>query len=327
MQGRRLRRVFHIASMLMESRYGLTLDQIHARLGLHEASPRTVRRDLDDLRNAGLLQPPQRSSDLVRHAWRHGRSDPAPRVTEKEFLALLIARAVMASFRGTALGAPLDRLLAKLQARLGPATARSSALVAQKFLVRPTSLKSYEKQLSTIRKLLQAVLDERPLAVSYHASHASEPRNAAYDPLGLLVHDGNLYAVVRDRAGGEIVKLKVDRILRCRLLRGRFARPPGFQIDSVIGRSVGIMSTEEPATRYTFRAFGYAARNVREDAWHETQQVSHVHETYIDFSVEVADETELLRRFFSLLPNVRVLGPPSFRGRVHEILAEALRSG
>jgi predicted DNA-binding transcriptional regulator YafY len=116
---------------------------------------------------------------------------------------------------------------------------------------------------------------------------------------------------------------KLDRFQKAALTDDYFAVDPDVDLETHLGKSIGIFSgeqTEEVRIRLGRRAAGW----VREDPWHPDQTLEPEDEDQQHWllSVPAAHPRELLPKVLALGGEAEVLEPASFRDAVAEVVTE-----
>ena len=145
------------------------------------------------------------------------------------------------------------------------------------------------------------------------------------EPYGLAVYQSSIYVVaaaeeIEDPAE-RLRHWKLDRFRHAKALDEYFKPDPSIDLESHLGRSIGIFSGDEP-TIVKIRLGGRAAAWVREDPWHPEQKIEAQADGTSILSVPASHPRELLPKVLSLASDAEVIAPSSFR----DTIAESVKS-
>jgi predicted DNA-binding transcriptional regulator YafY len=188
-----------------------------------------------------------------------------------------------------------------------------------------------------IKVLIEAARNRLSVRVKYRPVWEGDTFETLFDPYGLIVFDGNLFAVGRSHQRDAVRILKVIRIQRIEATDRRFSRPRDFSASNHFEHSFGLVHASTEPTRIVVRFTGKAATLVEERTWHETQQLERVASGPTLFEAGGNDGEALLATFRLAEVSVfkswikgfgehaEVLKPTWLRREVHEELLVAAR--
>ena len=145
------------------------------------------------------------------------------------------------------------------------------------------------------------------------------------EPYGLAVYQSSIYVVAAaeevEDSSERLRHWKLDRFRHAKALDEYFKPDPSIDLESHLGRSIGIFSGDDP-TIVKIKLKGRAASWVREDPWHPEQKLESLADGTEILSVPASHPRELLPKVLSLASDAEVIEPDSFR----EAIAESVKS-
>ena len=311
-------RILRLARAMAASRRGVSLKDLAAREGWNL---RAVYRDRDALDEAGF---PLEEVSRGRYRMTEGWAAPnLPDIRPDEIAAFFGLRALAQTWRGTALGRPLDNLWAKLTAgstRQGALLPRSSEPWLS---VRSPIAVDYRSHEKTIAVFERAVRERLVVSCRYRALSTRETTSRQLEP-GELHWDPaleTLYVIGWCRLRQAVRIFAVHRFQAAVLTDEPFApRPetkPGVALKSAFrvwrGENVEVV---------TLRFADSVADEIRERQWRPGQTVEGQAGGEVVLTMEVANPLELERWVLGFGPDVQVVAPEALRGRVAARLRE-----
>lgn len=296
--------------------------ELASDLASSEVSARTVRRDLEVLRDVGVPIVIDKRGREVRYA---ARGDgPELRLDADMLLSLQLALGMLRPFDGTPVGLALAQLTTRLQAKLPARVLAHFAPLTHGVVVRqdaPPEYRSAEPILDLVREALVA---QRVIDLDYsdiqgrRTRRRVHPQALVYGPRGLylLGHD--------DERGGALRTFRLERMLSARVTRQAARRDPGFDVDEYLAGSLGIHSPEHaPRTIVLEVHTEQALRVVRENPWHASQRLEHRRGSPARMTLELTSTRELLARVLAFGADLEVVEPVELRAEIAGTLARA----
>lgn len=308
-------------------RRGRRLSEIAKAL---DASERTIRRDLGDLRSAGFE---------IESVTLEGRA--GARLVEKTYSNIAITRrerytlfAIASLFdvlRGTPLWEDVSSLQRKLEQRMSPEERTEHASLGDRFAYVPDGgTKAYEGKEDILDALMTGVLSRRVVRYAYSDARG-RGRNGYFAPYTMILYKHGLYVVgcrLREPADGKtiapgapIAVYAVERFTDAEHLRNApFLVPAGFQLTEILNGAFGIhvMNTAAPH-RVVIEFSAEKAAFVRARMWHPTQTVEELPDRRIRLSFSCANLAPVVSWVLEWGPHARALEPPAL---VADIIAE-----
>jgi predicted DNA-binding transcriptional regulator YafY len=328
-------RQHRLLQILERNRFGRTVEELQedlvSELGLVSLHPRTVKRDIEALRAAGLDVASE--VNARGEVWRLGpRSRGAARVqaTATELIALSLSRDLLYPLAGTPFWQGIESFWNKLQEELPPGVWKHYEAYRQVLYVRGMPAKTYEKQHGILGTLHRAIMERRLVQIEYQPP-GKDPQRRVIEPYAVVFYQSSLYIIAAAHevpAGEDRVRhLKLDRFVKATALESYFEQPASFNLEEHLGQGMGIFSGGK-AQDYRIHITARGARWVVEDPWHPEQRIDRQPDGSILLGVKAHHDLEIIPRVLALGSEAEVVGPASCRRAVAAIaraLAERYR--
>lgn len=241
-----------------------------------EVSERTIQRDLESLQQLGIPVDFQ-EDEVGKRYWRlpadYFRSGPFI-LSPTEAIALRLADHLFAPLAGTMFADGLAQLREKIESLLPPAAIEHFRDLDRTVHVRRTGATDNAQHASKIRALADGVMNSRSVRVTYAPLWRSqEPYDTLFDSHGLVLFEGDVYAVGRSHKADAIRIFKVARMSAVEPTTLSFDPSPDFRLEEHFADSFGIIRGAGPTVEVVVRFTGRAASLVEERLWHESQQL------------------------------------------------------
>jgi predicted DNA-binding transcriptional regulator YafY len=283
---------------------------------------RTIRRDLDALRDAGLPIREEEADGGKRKRWtldlRGQRQKLSSLLDVSHYLALRVAVGQGAAARTlTGVFATLEDLAAKIETAVGPrGRAQLQAIEAcfhsyEKFAYRKAAP-------DVLWPLVTAITQRRVCHVTYQPPHAPSAHVLACLPLRLFTHDGAVYVMAHAEKHDSLITLNLQRLERLEVL-GRTAEPPaGFDPEAIENAAFQLWTGGPPVT-YRLRFDEVAAPYLRERLWHPGQTLVELEGGRVELTFTCAGSFEVAAWVASWRHHVEVLEPGELRQELAEL--------
>ena len=315
-----------ILQILERLRFGATLnelrDDVVEELGLTSLHPRSVRRDLEALRAAGL---PITDEDTQRgRVWKLTRTDKGLQkitISASELIALSMGRDLMLPLVGTQFWIGIESFWNKVREQLPDAVWEHYQRYRRTLYVMGLPTKNYEKHQGMLKTVNRAIQEHRRLRMVYQVpGRAASTR--VIEPYGVALFQSSIYVVATEEAadGEETQRLKhwkLDRFKSAKALDQWFKPKESIDLQSHLGQSVGIFSGAEPQ-EYVIRLSEQAARWVEEDPWHADQEIAPQEDSSILLTVKAYHDTEIIQRVLRLGAEAEIISPPRCRKEIQK---------
>lgn len=313
-------RQWKILKRIEKSRYVTAADLAEE----HEVAPRTIRRDIEALQEAGFPLYDDRESG--RKIWRllDGYQQKAQATfTMSEMAALYFGRHLMSILSGAPFAADLDSAFVKIRAALPEKSTRYLSRISDLFGARPFPSKDYSAKKGIIATLVDATLHERRVDMSYYSASSKRAKRYEVDPYRVVYYQGGLYLYGRVEEYGEVRTFAVERIERIALMDVGFEMPQEHEIDAHTRSAFGIAGGKPQEVVLRFDPA--AANSVKDRTWHESQKITTRADGSFELTLQVALSRELKAWIRSFVPWVVVVKPPSLKDDIERDLKEALQ--
>ena len=305
---------------------------------LVDASERTVRRDLADLRAIGfeiesVLLAGRAGARLVEKTY----SNIA--ITRRERYTLLAIASLFDVLRGTPLWEDVAALQRKLEQRMSPEELAEHATFGDRFAYVPDGgTKAYAGKEDILDALLTGVLSRRVVKFAYRAA-GGRARSGHLAPYTMVLYKHGLYVIGTPVArpedaralapGRRILVYAVERFSDATALRkAPFTPPADFRIAAVLNGAFGIhaATTDRPPQRVVIEMSAARAELVRSRLWHPTQQLEELPDGRVRLAFTCANLTPVVSWVLEWGPHARAIAPPEL---VDKVVAEldAARAG
>ena len=263
-----LRRLQLIDLELRKGRY----PTVEGLAGTLEVNPRTVRRDLEFLRdqwNAPI--------DYSRNhnGWRYTDLSftlNSQQITHDQLLAIFVAQQSLSQNRTTPFAPLLARAVEVLSSSLPEiaSVVRESADRTHSF--RQTTVPT--ESIEIFAALTEHLLRSEQVEVSYWSASSNETTIRLLDPWHVASINGSWYLFAWCHKRTELRMFAVSRIRSVRPTGDTFDRPSNFSIDETIGNGFQMVCEADAEIReIVIRCDAQVAKYVREKRWHPTQTI------------------------------------------------------
>lgn len=278
-----------------------------------EVNPRTIRRDLEFMRDRLNLPVEWNGAKNGFHYTEEVDAFPTVQITEGELVALLVAEKALQQYRGTPFEKPLVAALEKIQKGLPNTVSLELAHWEDAISFKTTSSPDLDHKL--FETLTRAVQKRRRLTIQYRKPNTQAPEARVIDPYHLANVNGDWYLFAHDHLRRSLRTFAVARIVEARLTGETFSRPRGFQASRELGSSFGVHSKEgDFAVVIEFEPG--AADYIREKRWHSTQELTELPGGAVALRMQLGSLPEVVRWVLSWGGAARVLQPAELAASV-----------
>jgi predicted DNA-binding transcriptional regulator YafY len=302
-------RQWQILREIESRRTGVTIHELAEMTG---RSTRTIRRDLQALQEAGFAIYDEGEENETKR-W---RIEGSPFKTVQEGLsvadvaALYLSRSVVEGVSGWPLAEELRSAFEKIEQALNPRMRAFLSALPQVLNAKPGPRLSAEsaEQITTTRRLFEAVRDRRVVTMSYYSLSSREEKTYRAEPYRLTVAQGGLYLVAWVPAYGQFRTFAIDRIQKLSVLEETFRHRQELPPD-VFGHSMGVFTgTPEPVEIEFSPAI---APYVQSRIWHESQQIAPLPDGGVRMTLRVSVDPALRTWVLGFGADARVVAPRS----------------
>jgi predicted DNA-binding transcriptional regulator YafY len=287
-----------------------------------EVHPRTIRRDIDYLRDQ--LHAPI-AFDSKRNGYHYTEPTfrlPFLNLTEGELVALFLAEQILQQYRETPYGPDLARVFSKITAALNDPITVDARLLSESISFRVPAPALFDA--SILRTLIDATIHRRRVTIDYWTASRNTQSRRQVDPYHLTAIEGQFYMIGYCHSRRGVRTFVPARIRAIELRDESFTVPASFRIDDFLAGSLGVFGGDEgDPVCVRLRFTGMAARYVPERQWHRDQVIEKCQNGDVLLTVEVTHLREVERLVLTWSPYCEALDPPELRKRVATALKEA----
>ena len=309
--------------------------QIHAALqqGTHpncttlaaqfEVATKTIQRDIEFMRDR-LRLPIAYVPDRFGFAYTEAVENfPLLQVTEGDLMSLFLAQKALAQHPDTPFKTSLRATFRKLASLLPENVSVTWSDLDAEFSFRAPG--TAHADVETFRVVTQAVQKRRELAFDYRKLGSDDYAPRVVRPYHVACIAQQWYLFAHDLARDAVRTFVLARMRGPALRAAEFRRPASFSVERLLRNSFGVVEGGPTRTvRVRFDAF--AARLVRERAWHPSQRITDRPGGAVDVTLELGSLFEVERWILGWGEHAEVLAPAELRRRVaHAARALAAR--
>jgi proteasome accessory factor B len=291
----------------------------------HGVTERTIRRDLEALQEAGFPLYDDRADG--RKVWRlvEGHKQRLTQTfTLSELAALHFGKNLLSFLGGAPFAEDLESAFEKIKEALPGRSLPYLSRIQDLFAARPDPWKDYSRKKDVIASLVDAVLHQRRVRLSYYSFHSRRTKAYTLDPYRLVYYRGGLYLYARVAEYDEVRTFAVERIERLEVLEETFETPKDFNVSEYARGAFGIAGGRPETVEVLFDA--EVAGYIRERVWHESQVLEEAPAGGTLLRLNVAPGFELKAWIKGFVPHVQVLRPASLREEIARDLERAAAS-
>jgi predicted DNA-binding transcriptional regulator YafY len=248
--------------------------------------------------------------------------------TGYQLAPLYLSRFFMSFLQGTLLDESLSDAVTLFETTVDMGrSGRSSGQFSQKFFAISTGPKSYSDYDDVIEEILQALIRQNPLEISYLKPKAENEESYSLLPLTLVVYKQGLYLIADKRSAQmEPRFFAIERIRDItRLKTETFEYPLSFSPEKYCASSFGIFQGEAEEIVIEFAA-DYARSYIEPRKWHQEQKLVYSNNGTARLHLKVSGREEVLAWVLSHGRHARVLQPQGLVTAVREELQKAADS-
>ncbi len=280
-----------------------------------EVNPKTIRRDIEFMRERLDLPIAYDSSRFGYHYTSQVTSFPTLQISEGELFALLVAEKALHQYRGTPFEKPLLGALRKLERTLPDTVSLNLADWEQTISFRTSAVPVQD--LPLIDQLSRAATAREELRIQYRKPNR-QPEERVVHPYHVANVNGDWYLFAFDRMRNAIRTFVPSRIIQIEPTGQTFPRPAKFDLDRLLSDSFGIHSSQgEFAVVVQFTA--EVADYIREKRWHPSQALRPLPGGGVELSFRLGSLVEVRRWILGWGAAARVIGPEPLVREMKEI--------
>jgi predicted DNA-binding transcriptional regulator YafY len=315
-RGQEVIRQWKLLNTLQDSKFGKTVDELAAALGV---TTRTIRRDLAQLQEAGF--PLEQRATETRRAWvlnaRVFAGLAAAGLTLPELCALYFSKALMEYLAGTPFRDDLKSAFDKFTDGLTNAQWKYLETLPRVLVAKPEPRKKTARESPAhVSRLTTAALERRRVEMTYHSFRSRQVKRYLIEPHQVYYAQGGLYVFAGVPAYGETRQFAVERIKSLKMTDDHFEAELSLDA-SQLADSLGVNLGGKPEV-VTIEFQPDAAPYVNEREYHPTQTLETRADGSVVLKMKVVVDFALSAWVLSFGRNARVAGPPRLVRAIHE---------
>jgi predicted DNA-binding transcriptional regulator YafY len=311
--------LLHDLADLLQSRDGLTRDEISRRLAISDS---TAKRLLKALEQAGYTLEYSHQDRAKVYRIKGRKALQAIGIPTMTMAVLFLCRSVFGFLRGTGLSEDLDDFFARIERTLSHKDLVLSRSLDRKLYDWDEMPHVYEGRAEHIDVLVNALLREEKVALA-HAGIDGGKASVVFELYTLLVYKKGIYLVGKRADDGSMHRLALDEVIDVDRLRGdRFQYPKDYHPRRFLGEPFGIRRGERE--KVVLRFVPAVAKYVKRRRIHPSQKLIDLPDGSLLLEMTPEGFDQLDSWVLEYRDNVEVLEPAWFR---EEIARQVTRIG
>lgn len=287
----------------------------------YEVSERTIRRDIDwlrDFHNAPIV------FDRVRHGYILTDTTyrlPALTLTEGELIALTVGEHVLASYRNSPWHEPVRAAFERIEALLPESVSISAQLLSRAVSVITPPASRIDADVW--QRVMEALRLRVAVEITYGAGSREHAQPRRVNPYRLVAHDGGWYLIGWSHHHEEVRVFSLARIHRVTVSADRFDVPSEFAVEDYIDPELGVYNHGSAAREEVVVRFSRTvAHLVTERTWHSSQTVHSETDGSVTLTLHTNQLEQILYRVMSYGPAAEIIAPQTLRTRAAEWVSQ-----
>lgn len=317
-------RIFRVLNFLENTRTGLSVKELHARLENLDivVQERTVRRDVEALERAGFLLFADEGNKDESGGQRfklnsQQKVDNYLVLNPRELLALYLVRGVLKPLSQSPFYQDLEAFFKRIEAFLGDKQVDYLDELAGEIHFEPGPRWGLGGVSVDVMDTLRSGCTERQIVeVEYSSAHRGGERSyRRLGPMFLYFKQGALYFVAKDLGDGKVKTFAVPRISQATMTDepydGEVVDPEEHFRDAF-----GIFRGDAGPEKVEIEFSAVVGPYVRERGWHRSQEFVTKSDGKVLMKLEVSVNPELVQWVLGFGPDARVLSPKALVDQV-----------
>jgi len=303
----RVCRLLRLISLLQAGR-GYNAEALAVEL---EVSRRTVFRDLDILRLAGV--PLEYDEQKQRYFIPGTCLLPPTNFTPEEALALIVLCHDLGQYSQLPFFGPARTAALKLESSLPTRLREQLRGAIDAIRIQLAPINPLGGHTSVYDQLRTAIAQGRGVRIRYQSLAESELITTRLSPYQLLFSRRSWYVIGRSSLHRATRTFNIGRIRELTLTEEPYQIPRGFSVDRYLRNAWHLIAEPGPDQHVVVRFSRRVAQNVAEVNWHKTQRVQFNPDGTLDFHVTVSGLSEISWWILGYGDQAEVLQPPELR--------------
>ncbi len=323
MRGKSLIRQWNLIKILQSRRFGISSDELAKRL---KCSKRQILRDIHVLQEVGFPIDYE-VRDYGKRFWKLPSKfleQEGLTLSMTEMLSLYIGHQLLKPLLGTHFEGSFSDTLDKIKTILPVQALHYFENLNDVLFVKQTAWHDYAERKEQIEMLQQAIINEQIVHLKYRSVNSKQIKSFTFHPYEMVFFGAGLYCIGFVEEYHEIRILKLTRILAMELSEKEFIKPMNFSAKDWLSGSFGVIITGKP-TLIKAKFSDWAAINLKEYQWHESQKIIEETDEYIIVTFRLTSTTEFKRWILGFGKHAIILSPPELRKEIKNELTTTLR--
>lgn len=322
-------RIYAILDMLEQCACGLSAAEIAKRVAEkgHQATKRTVYRDLEALNQAGFpLFPHDEKTEEGGTRWvleKKARVNQYFVLSARELFALYLARGALTPLKHTPFYEDLEAIFIKFEEKLGTSHRDYIRSLSDELKFEPGPQWGLGLNPDTLETVRAACAEAQVINCVYNSVNSKKESKRSLGPHYLYYARGGLYLVAEDLNDQKVKVFALPRMKDAEMTdapyEGVISTPEEY-----FGGALGVYQSGdifEVAIDFTPEVASY----VKERRWHPTQRIVQRDKGAIRLHLEVSRTPELWQWILGFGPNAEVVSPKALRDEIEELAKRTLK--
>jgi len=198
-----------------------------------------------------------------------------------------------------------------------------SAQIGERILFQDQYRESYQIEIMPV--LLEAIVHNRTIDVSYYSMHRNMISQRKLDPYYLVPRGGQLYVIAFCHNREKILVFRLNRIQKIALTEQQFTMKKDFSISDFLANRWSIFAEEHEPISFTVKFSKEVSRYIYEHDFYTETSLIEQEDGSLLLKTTVKSKLEFLRWIRSFGTNAEVLQPDEVREELRDEYEEMVR--
>ena len=175
-----------------------------------------------------------------------------------------------------------------------------------------------------LTELANAIRNQRILDIGYQKFESDEEKKHTFYPLALKQFRVRWYLIGQIKGKDFLTVLGLDRMKNLIVTDALFNRMECLPVSAILHDSFGIIDTGEAPERIEFEVRNRQAEYLKSQPIHQSQKLLKKGPDWTRFKLKLQITHHLKQELLSLIPNIKIVHPPSLMEEFQSILLEAI---
>ncbi len=323
-------RALRVLDALRGFKHGRWVSEVATEVG---ASERTVRRDIDELQDAGFDIEVTRRENRSFAVLVTERTYAPISITKRERFTLLAVRNVFDVLQGTPFLDDVRSVMTKLEQRMSEKERTELTAFGDRFVYMPDhGTKSYAGKDDIIDAVQTGILSRKVVRYRY-ADSRGRARDGFLAPFGMVLYRHGLYVIGArlekadsDASASPLAMFAIERFTEAEHMRAReFALPDSFNIREALHGAFGPHLVDAGGPYEVVVEFSREkALLASSRTWHPTQEIERLRNGALRIALRVPHLAPVVSWILEWGPHARAIAPAQLVAEVKAELGQAL---